>query len=73
VSIDLIERARSGDQEAFEQLVGPYRTEVQGHCYRFPGSLADAEDALQEPSPRPGAVWPASRGERPTGSPPTAA
>src|SRR6266849_10594750 len=48
VSIELIDRARSGDEAAFEQLVGPYRHEMQVHCYRVLGSVADAEDALQE-------------------------
>jgi RNA polymerase sigma-70 factor (ECF subfamily) len=45
---ELIDRARSGDAAAFEQLVGPYRHEMQVHCYRLLGSVADAEDALQE-------------------------
>jgi RNA polymerase sigma-70 factor (TIGR02960 family) len=48
VSTDLIERAQAGDQQAFGELVGPHRRELQVHCYRILGSAADAEDALQE-------------------------
>jgi RNA polymerase sigma-70 factor (ECF subfamily) len=48
VNAELIDRARSGDATAFEELVGPYRHEMQVHCYRVLGSVADAEDALQE-------------------------
>ena len=40
--------ARAGDGNAFEELVGPYRRELQVHCYRILGSVQDAEDVLQE-------------------------
>ena len=48
VTTDLTARARAGDADAFRELIGPHRRELQVHCYRILGSVQDAEDALQE-------------------------
>ena len=44
---ELLERARTGDQNAFAELVGRYRGRTWAVCLRIAGNQHDAEDALQ--------------------------
>jgi RNA polymerase sigma-70 factor, ECF subfamily len=48
VTASTLARARAGDEQAFRELTDPYRAELQMHCYQILGSVADAEDMLQE-------------------------
>jgi RNA polymerase sigma-70 factor (TIGR02960 family) len=48
VTGEALSRARAGDENAFREVVDPYRAELHLHCYRILGSLQDAEDQLQE-------------------------
>jgi RNA polymerase sigma-70 factor (ECF subfamily) len=48
MAISTLARAKAGDEHAFRELTDPYRAELLLHCYQILGSVADAEDMLQE-------------------------
>jgi len=48
VTASTLDRAQAGDEQAFRELTDPYRAELLRHCYQILGSVADAEDMLQE-------------------------
>jgi RNA polymerase sigma-70 factor, ECF subfamily len=45
---EVVAAAQRGDQAVFGALVQAHRRELHVHCYRMVGSLADAEDLVQE-------------------------
>jgi len=46
--VDLVKLCQSGDTEAFDQLVGRYRTRIFGMIYNMVHSKQDAWDLAQD-------------------------
>jgi RNA polymerase sigma-70 factor (TIGR02960 family) len=45
---ELLSRAQTGDEVAFQELTESLQGELQVHCYRIVGSVHDAEDLVQD-------------------------
>lgn len=48
VEVDVVDKVRQGDEDAFTALVDAYQRPVYNMCYRMLGSVEEAEDASQE-------------------------
>lgn len=59
----LIERWRSGDERALDELVARYERRVYNLCYRMSGNADDASDLAQEAFVRAYAALPSFRGQ----------
>jgi RNA polymerase sigma-70 factor (ECF subfamily) len=59
----LVERAKRGDVEAFEQLISQYERKVYNLAYRLTGSHEDASDVAQEAFIRAYSSLPEFRGD----------
>lgn len=59
----LVERAKRGDVEAFEQLISQYEKKVVNTAYRLTGNIEDAMDVAQEAFIRAYSSIPEFRGD----------
>jgi RNA polymerase sigma-70 factor (ECF subfamily) len=48
IELEILQRALTGDDEAYAQVVEVYQTPVYNLCYRMLGESGEAEDAAQE-------------------------